>query len=94
MDGMNGTWKTIAVLALGGVIGGGAGTISSAWADQEAVRNMIAASPEIATVRANQSAIKEELARIRLDQKESEAVIRENARKLDLVLFRLERERE
>ena len=91
-NGMNGTWKTIAILALGGGLGAGTGSITASFADTKAIREVVASSPEIATVKANQAAIKEDLEQIRVDQREMRVDQREISRKVDRVLFVLERE--
>jgi len=88
----NGTWKTVAILALGGGLGAGAGSISGAWADQSAIQEMVAASPALVKVQANQATIKEDLKEIRVEQKEQRETTTEIDRKLNRVLVIIERE--
>lgn len=86
------TWKTIAFLALGGGLGAGAGSISGAWADTEAVQEMVASSPALVTLQANQAAIKEDLKEVKVEQKEQRAATAEIDRKINRVLVIIERE--
>tara|TARA_B100000749_G_scaffold163541_1_gene125745 strand:- start:1256 stop:1561 length:306 start_codon:yes stop_codon:yes gene_type:complete len=91
-NGSNGIWKTIAILALGGGLGAGAGSISGAWADTEAIQAMVASSPALVILQANQATIKEDLKEIRVEQKEQRATTSEIDRKLNRVLVIVERE--
>ena len=87
----NGTWKIIAMLALGGTIGGGAGTITGALAQEDRVRAIVSASPEIAVIQAIQQEIRQDVEALGLEQKATTQKVGEVDRKLDRLLFIAER---
>ena len=89
---MDNGWKMAAMLALGGtVVGGGAGSLTGAFAGEERVRQMIASSPEIAVVRAIQSEIRDDVALLSDEQRLTAQEVQEVNRKLDRLLYIAER---
>lgn len=90
-DQPNGTWKFAAMLALGGTIGGGAGTLTGAMAQEDRVRSIVAASPQIAVIRAIQLEIRQDVEDLSIDQQATGEKVSEVARKLDRLLFIAER---
>lgn len=89
---MDNGWKMAAMLALGGtVVGGGAGSLTGAFAGEERVRQMIASSPEIAVVRAIQSEIRDDVALLSDEQRATAKEVQEVNRKLDRLLYIAER---
>ena len=88
----NGTMRLALALLAGGALGGGIGSISTSWADSEAVREMVAQSPALVKLEANVEAIKEDIRDVRIEQKEQRATTTEIDRKLNRVLVIIERE--
>ena len=86
-DQPNGTWKFAAMLALGGTIGGGAGTLTGAMAQEDRVRSIVAASPQIAVIRAIQLEIRQDVEDLSIEQKATGEKVSEVDRKLDRLLF-------
>lgn len=91
-DQPNGTWKVIAMLALGGTLGGGAGTLTGALAQEDRIRTIVSASPEIAVIKAIQQEIRQDVEALSIDQKATGAKVSEVDRKLDRLLFIAERD--
>lgn len=79
-----------AVLAVGGTLGGGAGSISGALAGEERVRALISGSPEIAVVRTIQAEIRDDVGVLSEEQRSTAAEVGEINRKLDRLLFIVE----
>ena len=86
-DQPNGTWKFAAMLALGGTLGGGAGTLTGAMAQEDRVRSIVAASPQIAVIRAIQLEIRQDVEDLSIEQKATGEKVSEVDRKLDRLLF-------
>jgi len=89
-DSPNGTWKIVAMLALGGTLGGGAGTLTGALAQEDRVRTIVAASPEIAVIKAIQQEIRQDVEALAVEQKVTGDKVSEVDRKLDRLLFIVE----
>jgi len=93
-DQPNGTWKIVAMLALGGTLGGGAGTLTGALAQEDRVRSIVSASPEIAVIKAIQQEIRQDVEELGVDQRATGDKVIEVDRKLDRLLFIAEQGRD
>ena len=89
-DNGNGGWKIVAMLAVGGTIGGGSGMLTGAMAGDERVRQLIAQSPELAVVKTIQAEIRDDVAELSLRQRQTTEQVAEANRKMDRLLYIIE----
>ncbi len=75
------------MLALGGTLGGGAGTLTGALAQEDRVRTIVSSSPEIAVIKAIQQEIRQDVEEISARQRETGDKVIDVDRKLDRLLF-------
>lgn len=83
-------WKLVALLAVGGTIGGGAGSMTGAMAGDDRVRRLIAQSPELAIVKTIQAEIRDDVAELSVRQRETTEQVVEANRKMDRLLYIIE----
>ena len=92
MAGGNGNWRAIALLLAGGGLGAGTGSLTGAIAQEDAVRTLVARSPEIAIIKTIQAEIRADVETLRVEQRATGDDVASIERKVDRLLFILEQD--